>query len=196
VSTVFSSGGVEDLNSPKPEGWTPWPTHGHSGHMTAVREVGSGHGLENDKGLLDDVNRAILRALSEDPRASMSALARRVGMSAPAVTERVQRLERAGVIRGYRLDIDPAAVGFPIGAWVRVRPALGQGKAVEQLVARQPEVVEAHRITGEDCLLVRIQVRDVADLDRVLELWIERGSTVTSVIKTSLVEPRPVGIDG
>ena len=164
--------------------------------MTAVREVGAAPGLENDKGLLDDVNRAILRALSDDPRASMSALARRVGMSAPAVTERVQRLERAGVIRGYRLDIDPAAVGFPIGAWVRVRPALGQGKAVEQLVARQPEVVEAHRITGEDCLLVRIQVRDVADLDRVLELWIERGSTVTSVIKTSLVEPRPVGIDG
>jgi Lrp/AsnC family leucine-responsive transcriptional regulator len=164
--------------------------------VTAVREAGPTHGLENDKGLLDDVNRAILRALADDPRASMSALARRVGMSAPAVTERVQRLERAGVIRGYRLDIDPAAVGFPIGAWVRVRPALGQGKAVEQLVARQPEVVEAHRITGEDCLLVRIQVRDVADLDRVLELWIERGSTVTSVIKTSLVEPRPVGIDG
>jgi Lrp/AsnC family leucine-responsive transcriptional regulator len=162
--------------------------------MTAVREAGATVGLENDKGLLDDVNRAILRALADDPRASMSALARRVGMSAPAVTERVQRLERAGVIRGYRLDIDPAAVGYPIGAWVRVRPALGQGKAVEQLVARQPEVVEAHRITGEDCLLVRIQVRDVADLDRVLEMWIERGSTVTSVIKTSLVEPRPVGL--
>jgi Lrp/AsnC family leucine-responsive transcriptional regulator len=164
--------------------------------VTAVREAGPASGLENDKGLLDDVNRAILRALADDPRASMSALARRVGMSAPAVTERVGRLERAGVIRGYRLDIDPAAVGFPIGAWVRVRPALGQGKAVEQLVARQPEVVEAHRITGEDCLLVRIQVCDVADLDRVLELWIDRGSTVTSVIKTSLVEPRPVGIGG
>jgi Lrp/AsnC family transcriptional regulator, leucine-responsive regulatory protein len=151
--------------------------------------------LENDKGLLDDVNRAILRALADDPRLSMSALGRVVGMSAPAVTERVQRLERVGVIRGYRLDVDPAAVGFPIGAWVRVRPALGQGKALEQIVARTPEVVEAHRITGEDCLLVRIQVRDVADLDRVLELWIERGSTVTSVIKTSLVEPRAVGID-
>lgn len=164
--------------------------------MTAVREAGRHPGLENDKGGLDDVNRAILRALEDDPRASMSALARRVGMSAPAVTERVQRLERSGVIRGYRLDVDPAAVGYPIGAWVRVRPALGQSAAVEQSVLRQPEVVEAHRITGEDCLLVRIQVRDVADLDRVLGMWIDRGSTVTSVIKTSLVEPRAVGLDG
>jgi Lrp/AsnC family leucine-responsive transcriptional regulator len=185
---------VGELNHPNRQGWTPWWSHGHIRVVTAVREAGSTSGLENDKGLLDDVNRAILRALADEPRASMSALARRVGMSAPAVTERVGRLERAGVIRGYRLDIDPAAVGFPIGAWVRVRPALGQGRAVEQLVERQPEVVEAHRITGEDCLLVRIQVRDVADLDRVLELWIDRGSTVTSVIKTSLVEPRPVGL--
>jgi Lrp/AsnC family transcriptional regulator, leucine-responsive regulatory protein len=163
--------------------------------MTTVREAAPVHGLENDNRLLDDVNRAILRALVEDPRASMSALARRVGMSAPAVTERVQRLERAGVIRGYRLDVDPAALGYPIGAWVRVRPAMGQSKAVEQLVDAAPEVVEAHRITGEDCLLVRIQVRDVADLDRVLESWVERSSTVTSVIKKSLVEPRPVGLD-
>ena len=162
--------------------------------MTTVLEPQGRPHLENDKGLLDDVNRAILRALVDDPRLSMSALGRVVGMSAPAVTERVQRLERAGVIRGYRLDVDPAAVGYPIGAWVRVRPAMGQGRALEQLVGRAPEVTEAHRITGEDCLLVRIQVCDVADLDRVLEQWTDRGSTVTSVIKTSLVELRPVGL--
>jgi Lrp/AsnC family leucine-responsive transcriptional regulator len=111
-------------------------------------------------------------------------------MSAPAVTERVQRLERAGVIRGYRLDVDPGALGYPIAAWVRVRPALGHGKIAEQLAARQPEVVECHKITGEDCLLMRVQVRDVADLDRVLENWQEHASTVTSVIKSTPVEPR------
>ncbi|GAA4792636.1 Lrp/AsnC family transcriptional regulator [Actinomycetospora chlora] len=157
--------------------------------MTATSEARPPSRLENDK-LLDETNQRILRELAEDPRQSMSALGRRIGMSAPAVTERVQRLERTGVIRGYRLDIDPGALGYPIAAWVRVRPALGHGKIAEQIAARQPEVVECHKITGEDCLLMRVQVRDVADLDRVLEGWQEHASTVTSVIKSTPVEPR------
>jgi Lrp/AsnC family leucine-responsive transcriptional regulator len=157
--------------------------------MTMTSGVRPPSNLENDK-LLDETNRRILAELSDDPRLSMSALGRRIGMSAPAVTERVQRLERLGVIRGYRLDIDPAALGHPIAAWVRVRPALGHGKIAEQIAARQPEVVECHKITGEDCLLMRVQVRDVADLDRVLEGWQEHASTVTSVIKSTPVEPR------
>ena len=150
--------------------------------------------LENERTALDDTGRRILAELSLDPRVSMSELGRRVGLSAPAVTERVARLERTGVIRGYRLDIDPAAMGHPIGAWIRVRPALGQGRTVEQMAVARPEVVECHKITGEDCLLLRVQVRDVADLDRVLELWQDHASTVTSVIKTTPVEPRPIGL--
>ncbi len=157
--------------------------------MTVTSGVRAPSNLENDK-LLDETNRRILAELADDPRLSMSALGRRIGMSAPAVTERVQRLERQGVIRGYRLDIDPGALGYPIAAWVRVRPALGHGKIAEQIAARQPEVVECHKITGEDCLLMRVQVRDVADLDRVLEGWQEHAATVTSVIKTTIVEPR------
>ena len=157
--------------------------------MTMTSGVRSPSNLENDK-LLDETNRRILAELADDPRLSMSALGRRIGMSAPAVTERVQRLERLGVIRGYRLDIDPAALGHPIAAWVRIRPALGHGKIAEQIAARQPEVVECHKITGEDCLLMRVQVRDVADLDRVLEGWQEHASTVTSVLKSTPGEHR------
>ena len=162
--------------------------------MTAVSEARGAARLENDK-LLDETNRRILAELENDPRQSMSALGRRIGMSAPAVTERVQRLERTGVIRGYRLDIDPGALGYPIAAWVRVRPALGQGKISEQLAARQPEVVECHKITGEDCLLMRVQVRDVADLDRVLEIWQDHAATVTAVVKSSPVELRNMPTD-
>lgn len=77
---------------------------------------------QNSNNLLDPTNIRLLTALRADPRLSMSALARAVGMFAPAVTERVARLERAGVIRGYRLDLDPAALGLPVAAWVRVRP--------------------------------------------------------------------------
>src|SRR5215475_2837015 len=75
--------------------------------------------------LFDAVNLRVLSELQDDPRLSMSELARRVGMSAPAVTERVQRLETAGVIVGYRVDIDPAALGLPVTALVRIRPGPG-----------------------------------------------------------------------
>jgi DNA-binding Lrp family transcriptional regulator len=94
--------------------------------MTVNRIARAGQRFQDAKGLLDPVNVRILRALQADPRISMSELGRRVGMSAPAVTERVQRLEEVGVILGYRLEVDPAAVGFPVAAWVRVRPGPGQ----------------------------------------------------------------------
>ena len=81
---------------------------------------------------------------------TMSALARRVG-SAPVVTERVQRLERAGVIAGYRLEVDPVALGLPVTAFARVRPSPGQLPRVAELARSLPEVTECHRITGGDC---------------------------------------------
>lgn len=86
-------------------------------------------------GLLDTVNRRLLSELQADPRMTMSALARRVGMSSPAVTERVQRMERAGVIRGYRIDVDPAALGLPVAAWVWVRPGPGQLPKIAELAS-------------------------------------------------------------
>src|SRR5215471_11952514 len=94
---------------------------------------------------LDDVNRQLLRELQADPRITMSALARQVGMSAPAVTERVQRLERSGVIAGYRVDIDPAALGIPVAAYARIRPVPGQLPKIAALAKRMPEVSECRR---------------------------------------------------
>lgn len=141
---------------------------------------------------LDTVNVAILRALSEDARMSMSALGRRVGLSAPAVTERVQRLEQAGVIRGYRLDVDPAAVGLPVAAWVRIKPGPGQLMKIAELAAAIPEVVECHRITGDDCFLAKIHVGGVAELETVLDRFLLFGQTVSSIVQSSPVPPRGV----
>src|SRR5262245_32769429 len=83
--------------------------------------------------LLDEVNTRIVEALRRDPRLPMTALGRRVGMSAPAITERVRRMEEAGVIRGYRLDLDPAALGLPLTAYIRIRPDPGQLPKVAEL---------------------------------------------------------------
>ncbi|HKD96024.1 MAG TPA: Lrp/AsnC family transcriptional regulator [Micromonosporaceae bacterium] len=148
--------------------------------------------LSTDDSVLDAVNLRLIEALDGDARLSMAALARLVGMSAPAVTERVQRLERAGVIRGYRLDIDPAAVGLPVAAWVRVRPGPGQLTKIAELAKATPEVVECHRITGEDCFLMRIQVAAVDALEEVLDKFLLYGQTTSSIAQSSPVPPRRV----
>src|SRR2546423_15594729 len=107
---------------------------------------------------IDAVNRRILEELQSDPRLTMSELGRRIGMSSPAVTERVRRLEEAGVIRGYRLDLNPVALGLPIAAYIRIRPNSGQLPRIAELAQQIPEVVECHRVTGEDCFILKVHI--------------------------------------
>jgi len=144
--------------------------------------------------LLDEINCRLLAELSSDPRIGMSALARRVKMSAPAVTERVQRLERAGVITGYRLEIDPAALGLPVTAFARIRPTAGQLSKIAELARSLPQVSECHRITGEDCFLIKVHAPSVADLETLLDQFLTYGQTVTSIVVSTPVEPRPLPI--
>lgn len=147
-------------------------------------------GLPDGKSLLDEVNLRLLDELAADPRVSASELARRVGMSAPAVRERVARLEETGVIRGYRLEIDPAAIGLPIAAWVRIRPGPGQLPRIAQLAADVPEVSECHRISGEDCFLLKVHVPAIEALEAVLDTFLLHGQTTSSFIVSTPVRPR------
>ncbi len=141
---------------------------------------------------LDQVNVRLLEALHEDPRLSMSELARRVGMSAPAVTERVQRLRRSGVISGFRMDIDPAALGMPVTAFVRVRPGPGQLPKVAEAARDTPEVVECYRITGEDCFVLKLHGPSIGELEATLDRFLMFGQTTTSIVVTTPVPPRPL----
>ena len=151
--------------------------------------------VETLNGLLDDTNRRLLSELQHDPRVGMSVLARRLGMSAPAVTQRLQRLERAGVITGYRVDVDPAALGLPVTAFARIRPAPGQLGKIADLARSMPQVTECHRITGEDCFLVKIHAPAVDQLEAVLDRFLVDGQTVTSIVVSSPVQPRSIPID-
>ena len=146
-------------------------------------------------GLLDEINRRLLAELSREPRMAMSTLARRVKMSAPAVTERVQRLERAGVITGYRLEVDPAALGLPVTAFARIRPAAGQLSKVAELARSLPEVTECHRITGEDCFLIKVHAPAVQELETLLDQFLIYGQTVTSIVVSTPVPPRPLPVE-
>jgi Lrp/AsnC family leucine-responsive transcriptional regulator len=139
---------------------------------------------------LDAVNAQLLAELAANPRLSMSELGRRVGMSAPAVTERVQRLEAAGVITGYRLDLDPAALGLPVTAWVRLRPGPGQLPRIAQVAAENPHVAECHRITGEDCFLLKVHAPTIPALEEILDRFLLFGQTSSSIVVSTPVPPR------
>ena len=152
--------------------------------------------LQLSKILLDRRNVQLLRLLRDDPRTAMSELARRIGMSAPAVRERIQRLEEAGVIRGYRMEIDPAALGFPVAVFIRVRPMPGQLAKIAALAKRTPEVVECHRITGEDCFIMKAHIEALDRLDELLDKFLAHGQTTTSLIQSSPVLPRNLPLPG
>jgi Lrp/AsnC family leucine-responsive transcriptional regulator len=147
--------------------------------------------FDNVSGVLDATNLEILGALISDPRIAMSSLARRVGMSAPAVTERVQRMQDAGVIRGARLDVDPSALGLGITAFVRVRPMPGQLQNIAELARETPEIVECHRITGEDCFIMKVFVGRVELLEAVLDEILKYGNTTSSIVQSTPVPLRP-----
>lgn len=140
--------------------------------------------------LLDSRNQRLLAALLKNPRASITALARRVGLSAPATRERLLRLEEAGVIKGWRVELDPAALGFPIAVLIRVRPMPGQLPKIAKLAQSLPQVTECHRITGEDCFLMRAHLRALEELDGLLDKFLAYGQTTTSIVQSSPVAPR------
>jgi Lrp/AsnC family leucine-responsive transcriptional regulator len=142
----------------------------------------------------DAVNQKLLEELQRDPRLSMSELGRRVKMSTPAVIERVRRLEESGVIRGFRLEVNPAALGLPLAAYVRIRPNSGQLQNVAELAARIPEIVECHRITGEDCFILKVYLPAIDQLDRILDSFLVYGSTTTSIVQSSPVPLRSLPI--
>ncbi len=155
-------------------------------------EQRSNRGSAFDGSLLDPTNRRLLRELDRDARLSIAELGRRVSLSAPAVAERLQRLERAGVIVGYRAELDPKALGFPIAAVVRVRPASRQLQRIPEVARATPEVVECHRITGEDCFFLKLHLRSMDDLEPILDRLIVYGQTTTSIVHSSPVASRPL----
>jgi Lrp/AsnC family leucine-responsive transcriptional regulator len=144
---------------------------------------------------LDATNLQLLTELQLDARLSLAELGRRVGLSSPAVAERLQRLERDGIIRAYRAEVDPAAVGYPLTAIVRIRPAPRQIAKVADVARATPEVVECHRITGEDCYLMKAHVRSVTHLEEVIDQFTPFGQTTTSIMQSSPVAARGIAVD-
>ncbi|MEU6113243.1 Lrp/AsnC family transcriptional regulator [Streptomyces sp. NPDC047117] len=134
----------------------------------------------------------ILRALQEDGRAGYAVLAREVNMSASAVTERVRRLEEAGVIRGYAAVVDPERVGLPVLAFVRLRYPNGSDEPFHDLLDTTPEILEAHHVTGDDCFIIKVAARSMRHLEEVAGRIGALGAVTTNVVYSSPLAGRPV----
>lgn len=167
-----------------------WKGKSGSRRLLAMSKAKAPHNLQTGKSTLDETDARILAALDSDARLSMSELARLVGMSAPSVSERVRRLEAAGAIRGFTIDVDTRAIGYQIRAMVRIRPLPGKLHLVERLIQERPEFVECDKITGDDPFLARLVVQTIEHMDDVLEALSEHAVTSTAVIKGTSVKRR------
>jgi Lrp/AsnC family leucine-responsive transcriptional regulator len=139
---------------------------------------------------IDAIDRRIRIALDEDGRLSMPELGRIVGLSPPSVTERVRRLKRTGVIRGFTIDVDLGALGYGIQAMVRIRPLPGKLHIVQRLIEERPDIIACDKVTGDDPFIARLVVRTIEDMDGVLEALSEHATTSTMVVKAAAVRPR------
>ena len=143
------------------------------------------------EGRVDQTAWRLLGELQADARLSFSALARRVGMSTPAVAERVRRLEESGTIIGYQATVDRARLGRPLGAFLRLTTSAISYQRVIALCGSLDAVVECHHITGEDCFLIRLAVTSVAELEDVIARFRRFGTAHTSLVLSSPVTGKP-----
>jgi Lrp/AsnC family transcriptional regulator, leucine-responsive regulatory protein len=140
--------------------------------------------------LLDDVGWRILAALQADARLPFSELGRRVGLSAPAVAERVRRLQDAGIIRGFRAELGLARLGLPIEALIRVSAREDDCPALKAAARALPEVLECLHVTGSDAFVLRVAVSSVGHLETIIERVGRHGTPTTSVILSAPVAGR------
>lgn len=134
---------------------------------------------------LDKIDRAILELLQTDGRLTGAEVGRRVGLSQPAASARIQRLEKNGIITSYRAVVAPAAVGLNIHAIVRLRTTPAQLTQALTLAAQTPEVVSTLRVTGEDCLLLDVHCSHAERLEQVVDSLARYGPVTTALVLRS-----------
>ena len=148
--------------------------------------------LENER-LLDETGWHILEALQENARLSFSELGQRVGLSSPAVAERVRRMEDAGIITGYRAEVNTAKIGYPITAIIRVSNSPGE-RCTRLSASTQaiPEVLECYRVTGSDSLIMKVMASSVEHLESLIDRISEHGQLTTSIVLSTVLDRKVI----
>jgi Lrp/AsnC family transcriptional regulator, leucine-responsive regulatory protein len=143
--------------------------------------------------LLDDLDRRIVAELYDDARLRVAELGRRVGLSPPAVAERLRRLTDSGAVR-FQAEVAPRALGYTICAIVRISPTTRDLKLIPDIARQLPEVTECYRITGDDCYFMKLHLRSIDELEPILDRFTPLGRTTTSIVNATPVPPRPLPV--
>jgi Lrp/AsnC family transcriptional regulator, leucine-responsive regulatory protein len=151
-------------------------------------------GDKNFTSMLDEIDRKILLELQSDARTSYAELGRRVGLTTPAVIERVRKLEDAGVITGYRAEIDTAKIGLPITAFVRMSITGVDYSRIIEVAEQSNEVLECHRGTGGDSFIMKVAVASVEHLQEIIDKLTPYGITTTAIVLSSPVKRRVIEV--
>ncbi len=146
----------------------------------------------NHQKLLDATGRQLLRELQENARISFSEVARRVGLSIPAVTERVRKMEDAGIITGYRAEVDRTAVGLPMMAFIRINAPGGRWRQISRLAKESAEVLECYRVTGGESFIMKVVVSSTEHLETLIDRLTPFGQPITSIVLSAAVARRPL----
>lgn len=148
----------------------------------------------NPKRALDRLDRRILELLQDNARTSNTEIGKRIGLSQPAVTARIQKLEDDGIIEGYGARINPRQAGLEITALIRLKTTHDKIDACLRLFAATPAVIAADRITGEDCFIVRVTVAAMSRLEAVIDSIAAYGPVSTSIVLATY-PPKPLALE-
>ncbi|NTU71394.1 MAG: Lrp/AsnC family transcriptional regulator [Coriobacteriia bacterium] len=143
---------------------------------------------------LDDIDRKLISGLQDDARCSYAELGRQIGLSAPAVAERMRRLEASGIVTGYHASIDLKKAGFGIVAFVRLSSPPDLAPQLERLATETPEVLEFDRVTGTEGYVMKLAVTSIEHLERIVVKFLPYGQTTTSIVLSSPVTWRKVPV--
>jgi Lrp/AsnC family leucine-responsive transcriptional regulator len=149
--------------------------------------------FETPEPALDATDLRIVAELQDSPRLRVAELARRIGLSGPAVADRLRRLEESGTLT-YRAEVDPRALGYTLLAIVRISPVGGGLRLIPGIAREVPNVTECYRITGEDCYFMMVSLTSIDDLEPILDLFTPHGRTTTSIVHSAPVPPRPLPV--
>jgi Lrp/AsnC family leucine-responsive transcriptional regulator len=141
---------------------------------------------------VDDVDWRLLLELQQNARTSYSELGRRVGLTAPAVAERVRRLEETGIIKGYRVDLDVERLGYTVTAVIRLQIPEGGCARFARIAPELPEIHECYRVTGSDSYVLKVVLPSIRHLESLIDRLATHGTTITSIVLSTPLDHRLV----
>ena len=146
--------------------------------------------------VLDNIGLNILRELKQNARTGFSEIGRRVGLSSPAVAERVYKMEELGIIGGYHVKLDPVSMGFPVLAFITLKTHPKKYSQIYSYLNDVAGVMECHHISGHESLIIKMYTTSVSNLDSMIEKLSEYGETKTSIVLSSPIDKKTIDIPG